>query len=703
MNKDEAKAEAKSRLGEYLLSLGIDAPRAARSGTNCPICGGGHETPCFHFYEDTNSWACFSEKIDGRDCRTGDIFELYAAINGGDPQSGDTFRAVYNMLGITVDGGSSFSGENARSIPATPATPPAPKEPPKETFEAFFLQARQHITEDAATAYLAKRGISIATAHKFGLGYVADWRSPKVPVTVPTSPRLIIPRGKYSYLARDVRSAESIPESARPYVKQQAKIDGAEKELFNAAAIDNTVKPLYVVEGEFDAMSICEVGGSAVGLGSKGNWGKLLSMIADRRSAVDGLMVITALDNDGKTADDTRGLLHGLQELGIPAMAADTDSLFLGTKDANEALTANRELFASRIIKTKEEFQKMQNDENNERMSEYVKRISAISTRDNFLSSLDVYRPLLNTGYPVFNHALSGWKDGGLSAGLYVVGAISSLGKTTFLLQMMDQIAASGHDVLFFSLEMSTEELVGKSVSRTSFLQAHRQFTGDGTEISRHSYSWRDIRDFKRKFERGLFPNINARKDIESAAAEYYEKIAKHSFIIEGSINSTTMQFIAETVKDHKSITGNSPVVMVDYLQMVAAPEEMKNASDKMIMDEKIRFFKCMSRDFDIPVILISAFNRESYYKPVSLSSFKESGAIEYTADVVLGLQFPRMKEAKGTGAAEKGAEIITEESDKNVRDVEVRILKNRSGSKAETPKYKFYAMYNYFAELDEQ
>lgn len=37
--------------------------------------------------------------------------------------------------------------------------------------------------------------------------------------------------------------------------------------------------------------------------------------------------------------------------------------------------------------------------------------------------------------------------------GLYVLGAISSLGKTTFIHQMADQLAKAGEHVLFFSLE----------------------------------------------------------------------------------------------------------------------------------------------------------------------------------------------------------------------------------------------------------
>lgn len=55
---------------------------------------------------------------------------------------------------------------------------------------------------------------------------------------------------------------------------------------------------------------------------------------------------------------------------------------------------------------------------------------------------------------------------GGLYSGLYVLAAISSLGKTTFALQLADQLAASGHDTIFFSMEQSRLELVSKSIAR---------------------------------------------------------------------------------------------------------------------------------------------------------------------------------------------------------------------------------------------
>lgn len=94
---------------------------------------------------------------------------------------------------------------------------------------------------------------------------------------------------------------------------------------------------------------------------------------------------------------------------------------------------------------------------------------------------------------------------------------------------------------------------------------------------------------------------------------------------------------IRRTVDRHIKFTGNSPVVIIDYLQILE-PYEMK-ASDKQNTDKAVLELKRISRNYKIPVIGISSFNRQNYEEAVSMKSFKESGAIEYSSDVLIGLQ----------------------------------------------------------------
>ncbi|WP_225261156.1 toprim domain-containing protein, partial [Streptococcus pneumoniae] len=97
---------------------------------------------------------------------------------------------------------------------------------------------------------------------RFKIGFIAEWRHPNANGNAPTSPRLIIPVTQTSYLARDTR--DNIPDYQNQYSKQ--KVGGSN--IFNSVAFTNNAdQPIFIVEGEIDALSIMEVGGVAVGLG----------------------------------------------------------------------------------------------------------------------------------------------------------------------------------------------------------------------------------------------------------------------------------------------------------------------------------------------------------------------------------------------------------------------------------------------------
>ena len=78
----------------------------------------------------------------------------------------------------------------------------------------------------------------------------------------------------------------------------------------------------------------------------------------------------------------------------------------------------------------------------------------------------------LSTGIDVIDEALEG---GFYKKNLVILGAISSMGKTTLALQIADNIARQKQDVLIFSLEMAKEELIAKSLSRLSFLNTYKK------------------------------------------------------------------------------------------------------------------------------------------------------------------------------------------------------------------------------------
>ena len=202
----------------------------------------------------------------------------------------------------------------------------------------FYKQANKNIQ---ATNYPEKRGLSKAILDRFEIGYVENWRLPDVSENVPTSPRLIIPVTPTSYLARDTR--ENIPEYQKGYAK--TKVGGSD--IFNGIAFtQNADQPIFIVEGEIDALSIMEVGGVAVGLGGTSNAKKLLEILEGKKLERP---LILALDNDsaGRKAQDELAKL--LQDKKIPYITAELTTK--DAKDPNEMLVRDRGAFEARVEK----------------------------------------------------------------------------------------------------------------------------------------------------------------------------------------------------------------------------------------------------------------------------------------------------------------------------------------------------------------
>lgn len=254
-----------------------------------------------------------------------------------------------------------------------------------------------------------------------------------------------------------------------------------------------------------------------------------------------------------------------------------------------------------------------------------------------------------------------------LYPGLYVLGAISSLGKTTFALQLADQIAATGRNVLYFAIEQGIAELWAKSIART---------------IKKH-----DLKPCINSLE---IRSTEADNPVIQEAYKFYQESAKHMHIISGNFY-TTVEDIDKTIDSFVNETKQSPVVFIDYLQIIS---KVKPGCDsRSAIDECITKIKTIQQKHNLIVVLISALNRASYMSTVDFESFKESGCIEYTADVIWGLQLSAVHN-QTKGASDKRAELLKAKS-ADPRELELVCLKNRYG------KVGYKCQFNYFAGHD--
>lgn len=660
MDYNEAREELKTHLKDYVESITQADPKAGRNKYKCPLkgCGSGtgqHGTGAFTI--DTEApyrWICYS-------CgRSGDIFDLIRE-HEGITEPLDQLKRAGELYGVNIEEctkPAQKQPENepkqapARQDPAGSGTP--------DDFTDYYRECNARASE---TQYFKLRGISDESINRFMLGYDPEYRRG---TGGSTWRAVIFPTGKGSFTARNTDPTADKADRYRKTGKMR---------LFNYRGLKEATRPVFITEGEINAISYIEAGGEAVALGSTSN----INMFVEEYARINkqAQPYIISMDDDERGREAGQKLADMLEAENIPFYRPDSAMLYGGFKDANELWNVSPDELKQAVKEAEKEADLIKNREKEEKKAEYLKT-SAYYLLQDFIDGIkaNANTPAQATGFNSLDRIL----DGGLFEGLYIIGAISSLGKTTIALQMVDQIAQRGRDVMIISLEMAESELVGKSISRHTLLEARKDPAND----IQFAKTYRGITDGKR------WKNYSKKElEIIQRAIDAYGAYSKHVFIREGMGNIGVNE-IKQYVKEHIEITGNSPVLLIDYVQMLA-PYDVR-ASDKQNTDKAVLELKRLSRDYKIPVIGISSFNRASYREEVTMEAFKESGSLEYGSDVLIGLQL------RGAGNKDFNA---NEAKRKNPREVELVILKNRNGRTGDTIEFRYYPAFNYAQEVE--
>ncbi len=211
------------------------------------------------------------------------------------------------------------------------------------------------------------------------------------------------------------------------------------------------------------------------------------------------------------------------------------------------------------------------------------------------------------TGYNEFDDMTSGLQHGDL----IVIAARPSMGKTAFALNIAANVAKMNLDngVMFFSLEMSFQELVLRMLSTESKIDMQKIRKG---QLSTPD-DWKSLVD-----SAGVLSRMKVLVD-DTPAISLNEIRAK-----------------ARRVKSKYNIK----LIIIDHLQLISTSE-----SNKMIINRNneisyiSRSLKALAKELDIPIIVLSQLSRKvddrgGDHKPI-LSDLRESGAIEQDADLV--------------------------------------------------------------------
>lgn len=451
-------------------------------------------------------------------------------------------------------------------------------------------------------SYFIQRGLSAAVVKRFGLRVEGD------EALLP-----FLENGKQTALCR-----RALLPGRQPRYRNSA---GA-MPLWNRAALQGGREPVFVTEGIFDALSLEECGYPAVALCGSGNQARLLREL-DRLEKP--LPLVLAGDRDEAGGRMNAALAQELESRGVSCSVLQLPD---SVKDVNELLVQDREMLQSccrRALQAlsgpEEQIKETQEPEFYTKMRWYVQR------RRQY--------PPLATGLGALDAVLGG----GLRPGLCVLGGVSGTGKTTLLLQLADRWAGLGRRVLYFTAEMSPYELAAKSMVRLG----RDKFPGICAA---------DILDGQ--LPETVLDGLMALHCAETGGRTRYL----------GSGKPMTADAIQEAVAQEARNGEAAPVVIVDYLQLIAP--ERPAATDKQNTDRAVAALKQAAVRYDTPVLCASSFNREAYQQgKASMSAFKETGLVEYSADVLLTL-------------SRAGEETLPQ------RAMEITVLKNRFGPAGE-------------------
>lgn len=390
-------------------------------------------------------------------------------------------------------------------------------------------------------------------------------------------------------------------------------------------------------------------------------------------------------DNKWNREDYRRRAFKGatdcfIEMQGYIEFTADQKREYAKAMDARRAFEAEPEVPA---IETEPAGEEVQPEEEKKPRNPQPHEVTKYIVTGLFNTDLEKFRQYKDrkTGYRNIDSITS------LYPGLYALGAISSLGKTTFALQMADQLAEAGEHVLFFSLEQTRAELVSKSLSRI-LMQARDIETASAINIRRGYYdSGRSI---------ASNPSI-----LEDIICIYNRMVGGKLSIVELNFRST-VEHIRKYIEAYIVANGVTPVVFIDYLQILSC--EDKNLTDKQRTDYIVEALKNMQKQNDLTLIVISSLNRQNYLIPVDFESFKESGGIEYTADVVWGLELQVLQEDifNKEGKLKEKREKVKQAKRENPRKVLFSCLKNRYGIANYSCGFSYYPQFDYFVPEDE-
>jgi len=274
-------------------------------------------------------------------------------------------------------------------------------------------------------------------------------------------------------------------------------------------------------------------------------------------------------------------------------------------------------------------------------LGDAIKQIEAAKKHKDGMSGLP-------SGYTQLDRITNGWQK----SDLVIVAARPSMGKTAFVLSMARNIAVDfKKPVAFFSLEMSSLQLVMRLISNETELDAEKLKKGQLTMAE-----WEQLNSQITKLEDApLIIDDTPALSVFELRAKARKLVAKHGL----------------------------ELIVIDYLQLMTAGNDGRGNREQEISMIS-RSLKSIAKELNVPIIALSQLSRavetRGGDKRPQLSDLRESGAIEQDADMVIFLYRPEYydipDDAEGNSTADMAELIISKHRNGQTGNVKLKFIK---------------------------
>ena len=280
------------------------------------------------------------------------------------------------------------------------------------------------------------------------------------------------------------------------------------------------------------------------------------------------------------------------------------------------------------------------------------KKIEEISNKDG-LSGVP-------SGFEKLDEVTSGWQP----SDLIIIAARPGMGKTALTLSIARNIAVNkGLPVAFFSLEMSSVQLITRLISSETGLSSEKLRTG--------------------KLEKHEWEQLNVKVKTLEKAPLYIDDTP--------SLSIFDLRAKARRLASQHDIK----LVIIDYLQLMTIGSTQKAGNREQEISTISRNLKALAKELNVPVIALSQLSRAVETRGGSkrplLSDLRESGAIEQDADIVSFIYRPEYYKIE---------EWDDEQQSPTEGQAELIIAKHRNGG-LDNIRLKFIGSLGKFENLD--